>query len=201
MLTHKPSKDLHFGSFIAGASYIIYDGWIGRIYGDGYVITIISSPPQDLRLQLVLAAYLAVCALAAVGLRPTQPPLLMGLGLVAVPFVPMSNLLFLVGTTIGERLLYPLTVGAAFLAAALGAQCRGGKALAIPLLAVYVVNSNIRMTHWASPAVLFMKESPQRRLRKTCENHAKWHGTPLNMVENALKSGAVARTPSIGTAL
>ena len=41
---------------------------------------------------------------------------------------------FLVGTTIGERLLYPLTVGWAFVVAALGAQGRG-KALAVALLA------------------------------------------------------------------
>ena len=28
-----------------------------------------------------------------------------------IPFIPASNLLFLVGTTVGERLLYPCTVG------------------------------------------------------------------------------------------
>eukprot|EP00435_Cladocopium_sp_Y103_P064568 s6_g26.t1 len=66
----------------------------------------------DLRLQLILAAYLAISATAtaALRLRRQAPSLLLGLGLIVVPFVPMSNLFFLVGTTIGERLLYPLTV-------------------------------------------------------------------------------------------
>lgn len=36
-------------------------------------------------------------------------------GMVVVPFVPASNLFFLVGTTIGERLLYPCSVGGCLL--------------------------------------------------------------------------------------
>ncbi|CAD7974731.1 unnamed protein product [Amoebophrya sp. A25] len=36
-------------------------------------------------------------------------------GIVVVPFVPASNLFFLVGTTIGERLLYPCSVGSCLL--------------------------------------------------------------------------------------
>ena len=44
---------------------------------------------------------------------------------VKVPFVPMSNLFFLVGTTIGERLLYPLSVGWALLLAGFGAHSKG----------------------------------------------------------------------------
>ncbi|CAD7923986.1 unnamed protein product [Amoebophrya sp. A120] len=35
--------------------------------------------------------------------------------MIVVPFVPASNLFFLVGTTIGERLLYPITVGSCLL--------------------------------------------------------------------------------------
>lgn len=35
--------------------------------------------------------------------------------MVVIPFVPASNLFFLVGTTIGERLLYPCTVGSCLL--------------------------------------------------------------------------------------
>ena len=35
--------------------------------------------------------------------------------MVVVPFVPASNLFFLVGTTVGERLLYPCSVGSCLL--------------------------------------------------------------------------------------
>ena len=42
----------------------------------------------------------------------TAPQLVLGVGLVVIPFVPASNLFFLVGTTVGERLLYPSTVRA-----------------------------------------------------------------------------------------
>ena len=117
---------------------------------------------QDLRLQLILAAYLAISATAtaALRLRRQAPALLLGLGLIVVPwlpwlpeimeleghvwilkssriqnhlkslpvevpFIPMSNLFFLVGTTIGERLLYPLTVGWALVLAGLGFRSHG----------------------------------------------------------------------------
>ena len=122
----------------------------------------------DLRLQLFLAAYLSVAALACHGfrLRRKCPALLLGLGLIVVPFVPMSNLFFLVGTTIGERLLYPLTAGWVLLVAGLGSRCsravlssRFAWMVAAACLSAYVLNSNIRMSHWESPAVLFMKDS------------------------------------------
>lgn len=122
---------------------------------------------EDLRLQLILAAYLAISATAtaALRLRRQAPALLLGLGLIVVPFVPMSNLFFLVGTTIGERLLYPLTVGWALVLAGLGFQSHGTrmggclKWASISLLVIYIVNSNIRMSHWKSPAILFMKDA------------------------------------------
>ena len=121
----------------------------------------------DLRLQLILAAYLAVAALACHGmrLRGACPSVILGLGLIVVPFVPMSNLFFLVGTTIGERLLYPLTAGWSLVVGGLGSRCTSRPASSVAwtaaaaCLAVYVINSNIRMSHWESPAVLFVKDA------------------------------------------
>ncbi|CAK9056434.1 unnamed protein product [Durusdinium trenchii] len=116
---------------------------------------------KDLRLSLILALYLAVTATGAVALRlrGAAPALLLGLGLIVVPFVPMSNLFFLVGTTIGERLLYPLTAGWALLVAGWAARARVVRWAAAGLLAIYIINSNIRMSHWRSPAILFMKDA------------------------------------------
>ena len=121
----------------------------------------------DLRLQLVLAAYLSVAALACHGmrLRGGCPSIILGLGLIVVPFVPMSNLFFLVGTTIGERLLYPLTAGWSLIVGGLGSRCTARRTsrvawtAAAACLTVYIINSNIRMSHWESPSVLFVKDA------------------------------------------
>jgi len=83
---------------------------------------------------------------------------------VVIPFIPASNLFFLVGTTVGERLLYPCTVGWIALVAAIGARSgRGGRracgamamAAAVSLLGVYSWNSSVRMRHWRSTGELF----------------------------------------------
>lgn len=125
---------------------------------------------EDSRMLAVLAAYLAISALAAHGLRLSarRPAVVLGLGLTVIPFVPASNLFFLVGTTVGERLLYPCTVGGALLAASLAAApVRAGKSssgasgvrlwhcAATALLPLYVYNSNVRMHHWRGPSSLF----------------------------------------------
>jgi len=109
----------------------------------------------------IAAAYLAVVAMAAHGLRihRRNPSIIIGLGLLLIPFVPASNLFFLVGTTIGERLLYPCTVGAAVILAALAAEAPAKKYMyrfaILALLSVYVWNSNVRMSHWRSTQKLF----------------------------------------------
>eukprot|EP00397_Hematodinium_sp_SG-2012_P013255 GEMP01013451.1.p1 GENE.GEMP01013451.1~~GEMP01013451.1.p1 ORF type:complete len:620 (+),score=101.19 GEMP01013451.1:183-2042(+) len=70
----------------------------------------------DLRLLGVVTAYLSIIMLFSLGSgvsRSGKRPsvLLWAASWVVVPFLPMSNLVFLVGTTVGERLLYPLSVG------------------------------------------------------------------------------------------
>jgi len=107
------------------------------------------------------SARIWACALASFGLRKhqKQPAVILGLGLVVIPFIPASNLFFLVGTTIGERLLYPSSVGFVLLVAGLGRatgiEQRIYKGLLIVLLLIYMWNSNIRMSHWSSSSALF----------------------------------------------
>lgn len=123
----------------------------------------------DVRMLAILSAYLAVLALAAHGLRVSRknPALMLGLGLVVIPFIPASNLLFLVGTTVGERLLYPCTVGSAMVIGALlkGAVGKGRillpirVALGSTLLLIYIWNSNVRMSHWKNTTVLFTTDA------------------------------------------
>jgi len=96
-----------------------------------------------------------------------RPVVILGLGLTVIPFVPASNLFFLVGTTVGERLLYPCTVGWAVLAASLGSRACSTAALRrssvrgmlyaalLGLLGIYVWNSNVRMGHWRGASQLF----------------------------------------------
>jgi len=132
---------------------------------------------DDVRMLPILAAYSAIAACAAHGLRVSkrQPAVILALGLIVVPFIPASNLFFLVGTTVGERLLYPCTVGWVALVATCGSQLSAASArrvqpsrglsatlfalLACGLLGVYTWNSNVRMRHWRSPAELFMEDA------------------------------------------
>lgn len=119
----------------------------------------------DVRILAIVGAYLAVAGLGAGGLkrRREKPTLLFGLGLVIIPFVPASNLLFLVGTTVGERLLYPSSVGWVMLVisalpppATASACLRRSRCVGMAvLLVLYIYNSNVRMWQWRHKAALF----------------------------------------------
>eukprot|EP00929_Paragymnodinium_shiwhaense_P013402 TRINITY_DN121262_c0_g1_i1.p1 TRINITY_DN121262_c0_g1~~TRINITY_DN121262_c0_g1_i1.p1 ORF type:complete len:760 (-),score=126.84 TRINITY_DN121262_c0_g1_i1:307-2505(-) len=114
----------------------------------------------DHRLLAICCTYLAVVALSSYGLAVArkQPNIILGMGLILIPFIPASNLFFLVGTTVGERLLYPCTVGWSLLLPVLvkrSALKSVYSALAVLLVLVYVWNSNIRMSHWRNPSTLF----------------------------------------------
>lgn len=86
---------------------------------------------------------------------------------VLIPFVPASNLFFVVGVTVGERLLYPSTVGAAMAFAALGEAAERQSASAtwprrrLPLLFGYVLLSayvwkcGSRVWEWRSSEALY----------------------------------------------
>mmetsp|Transcript_75277 Transcript_75277/g.243708 ORF Transcript_75277/g.243708 Transcript_75277/m.243708 type:complete len:732 (-) Transcript_75277:154-2349(-) len=123
---------------------------------------------EDVRMMAIISAYLSIAALAALGLRlcARAPVLILGLGLTIIPFIPASNLFFLVGTTIGERLLYPCTVGWSLMVASVGSRSSrrsplrgviwGAFAL---LLCVYLWNSHVRMGHWTSTTKLFLTDA------------------------------------------
>eukprot|EP00438_Fugacium_kawagutii_P013183 Skav230179 [mRNA] locus=scaffold196:126109:127152:- [translate_table: standard] len=89
----------------------------------------LASTWRDVRVLAILMTYLGICALASWALSKRNRNVLIGLSNVIIPFVPASNLFFVVGVTVGERLLYPCNVGAAVVLAALGtppAPGRGG---------------------------------------------------------------------------
>ena len=75
---------------------------------------------HDLRMLGICAAYLTLSALAALACARRSRNILIGLSNIVIPFVPASNLFFIVGVTVGERLLYPCNVGAAIV---IGALC------------------------------------------------------------------------------
>eukprot|EP00927_Polykrikos_kofoidii_P070802 TRINITY_DN67186_c0_g1_i1.p1 TRINITY_DN67186_c0_g1~~TRINITY_DN67186_c0_g1_i1.p1 ORF type:complete len:706 (-),score=96.84 TRINITY_DN67186_c0_g1_i1:396-2513(-) len=76
---------------------------------------------RDLRALGAVSAYLGLVSISAWSLAGRgHRVVLLGLQQVIVPFVPASNLFFTVGVTIGERLLYPSTVGASMVLAAFG---------------------------------------------------------------------------------
>ena len=84
-----------------------------------------------------------------------------------VPFVPMSNLFFLVGTTIGERLLYPLTVGWALVLAGLGVQShgtRGGciKLASMGLLVPWLCDGCWRSSSWNVVAAVLSRTTDMK---------------------------------------
>lgn len=68
----------------------------------------------DCRMLLPVAGYVGVFAALATSLRLSHRPRragLVALALLVVPFLPASNILFPVGTVIGERLLYIPSIG------------------------------------------------------------------------------------------
>jgi len=129
---------------------------------------------QDLRVLKILTTYLGVVALATWGFGTRSRRVLLGVANVIIPFVPASNLFFVVGTTIGERLLYPCNVGFAMLVSSLGAGSRdaalaaakarpqqrragvGGKAvLGFVVLLVFLCRGSWRVYQWSSRETLF----------------------------------------------
>ncbi|CAK8999502.1 Protein O-mannosyl-transferase TMTC4 (Transmembrane and TPR repeat-containing protein 4) [Durusdinium trenchii] len=119
---------------------------------------------RDLRVLSVCTAYLSLFALISKGLANSRR-MLLGLQVVVIPFVPASNLFFKVGVTIGERLLYPCTVGAALVLAALGQsfEKRHGRAwprrLAVALLGVYLWRCGERVWQWRSSEALYVADA------------------------------------------
>eukprot|EP00439_Symbiodinium_sp_Y106_P041422 s2296_g5.t1 len=132
---------------------------------------------QDLRMLAILAAYLSLLSLAAWAFAKRKRLVLIGLSNMIIPFVPASNLFFVVGVTVGERLLYPCNIGAAIV---IGAMCTPGKVpemhtegavvqrpveghakfrwfkmLLAAMLIVFAVLARMRTYQWSSRELLF----------------------------------------------
>eukprot|EP00927_Polykrikos_kofoidii_P019846 TRINITY_DN19301_c1_g3_i1.p1 TRINITY_DN19301_c1_g3~~TRINITY_DN19301_c1_g3_i1.p1 ORF type:complete len:833 (+),score=124.86 TRINITY_DN19301_c1_g3_i1:89-2500(+) len=131
---------------------------------------------RDARVLGVLAAYLGVVAVASWGFAARSRRALVGLSNILVPFVPASNLFFLVGVTVGERLLYPCNVGGAMLLAAVATgrtrdrsrgdgregAGRGSRRLflfSMTLLCVFVGRCGLRVHQWSSKEALFAADA------------------------------------------
>ena len=117
---------------------------------------------QDVRVLAILMTYLALCALASWAFSKRHRNALIGLSNIIIPFVPASNLFFLVGVTVGERLLYPCNVGAAVLLAAVGTWFDRSNSrsrwLLIPMVGVlmtFTCLGALRTYEWSSRELLF----------------------------------------------
>ena len=130
---------------------------------------------QDVRVLSILAAYLGISAMAAWAFTKRKRGVLIGLSNIIIPFIPASNLFFVVGVTVGERLLYPCNVGAAIV---VGAFCtlKGKRAASCPtevsskvrpsmlvllvgMLAIFTWLASARTYQWASRELLFAADA------------------------------------------
>ena len=116
----------------------------------------------DVRMLIALTAYLGVVSVAAWGFAQRSRSVLLGLSNVLIPFVVFSNLFFIVGVTVGERLLYPCNVGLALVVATTWGRERAAsrqrwrpKLCLGLLLAAFVYLCGVRVFQWSSRDQLF----------------------------------------------
>jgi len=131
---------------------------------------------RDPRVLLILSVYLGVASIACWGFSVRSRRVVFGLSNVLVPFVPASNLFFIVGVTVGERLLYPCSVGVAILLSAWGegAGCHWQPAgyptrarrtkrlrffIGLVLLTMYMYRCAVRVYQWQSCEHLFTADA------------------------------------------
>ncbi|KAF4725468.1 Protein O-mannosyl-transferase tmtc4 [Perkinsus olseni] len=111
---------------------------------------------DDHRLLGPLAIYALLTALLAIFLRDRCRTGLLGLGILVITFVPASNVLIVVGTVIGERLLYIPSVGAMLLLVRAGSRFRPWGFLVLVALSIiysYLFVGRLRL--WQTRAQLY----------------------------------------------
>ena len=123
---------------------------------------------SDVRLLLVVAAYSAMAGIIHFAVHQYMKrtvlglQLLIGLTLLVVPWLPASNILFPVGTVIGERLLYTPSVGFVLLIASIGQACKKWRMwtirIVILIVGIYIVRTAYRVTDWADGDTLFIRD-------------------------------------------
>lgn len=123
---------------------------------------------RDVRVLAIVAAYLGVSAIACWGLSKRSRKTLLGLSNVIIPFVPASNLFFVVGVTVGERLLYPCNVGAVMVLASIGSDSSRTRQRARPslkavlgagLLVLFAHRCRVRVYQWSNQERLFAADA------------------------------------------
>ena len=155
-----------YGKLLAWPSFLCYD------YSFDAVPLVRSL--WDCRLQLTLSSYLAFMALLTLSLgslrqraaRVHEIPVI-GMAVFILSFLPMSNILFPVGTTVAERLLYIPSAG--FLLAVVGLARLRPVHSAIFLLAagaIFVPLTAQRVVEWSSPEAITVADAA-RQLRST----------------------------------
>ncbi|CAE8627465.1 unnamed protein product, partial [Polarella glacialis] len=126
-------------------------------------LPVLAATWRDVRVLGILMTYLGVTAVASWGFSRRKRSVLLGLSNVLIPFVPASNAFFIVGTTIGERLLYPCNVGAAVVLASIGTCSAAGRkggssrlfACGLLLLGVFTYRCSLRVYQWSDREQLF----------------------------------------------
>ncbi|KAF4752634.1 Protein O-mannosyl-transferase tmtc4, partial [Perkinsus olseni] len=121
---------------------------------------------EDFRLLGVLACYTGLLCLATWSLRRLREigdggPVL-SLAALLFPFIPASNLFFVVGTVVGERLLYISTIGFALGLALISSSAfsrRKVPSFIKCLLVGYIMLSIRRTQHWRSRVSLFGQDA------------------------------------------
>ena len=146
----------------------------------------------DVRLLYVVAAYLVITGTLwwmvrlylHPGSRAMGKRLLMCAVLIVVPWLPASNIMFPVGTVIGERLLYTPSVGYIGLLVVIGSAIRNQKRamqVAVCVAAFWWVRTALRVSDWQDGDTLFLRDGhAQPASSKTQFNLGITHMTQKN---------------------
>ena len=128
----------------------------------------------DIRILGVLSAYLTVCLLVKtivslyLGNHPLGKQLLIGFIVAVIPWLPASNILFPVGTVVGERLLYTPSIGFVVMVGSLMDHIvRSNKARMIKLsfifISLYMARTALRVSDWADGDTLFLRDGHRQQ--------------------------------------
>ena len=104
---------------------------------------------DDLRLLSPLASYLAFFSLTFVALQQRSRTLIIGTSLFLFSFIPMSNVLFPVGTVVGERLLYIPSIGFLIVFSVMIPE-KARRPVLLCLAVAYGVRTVLRVDDWKS---------------------------------------------------
>ena len=127
----------------------------------------------DIRFLSVLPAYLfaslLVTTILSLYLRnhPLGKQLMIGFIVTVIPWLPASNILFPVGTVVGERLLYTPSIGFVVMVGALLEHLvrspRRRLQISFLLLTLYMSRTAVRVTDWSDGDTLFLRDGHRQQ--------------------------------------